>query len=624
MNIIEEATKKGSAYYPRRETDKLFELPYSQYHYEGCFLETVDFITKKQLLDAPLWALFVDLFRGNPDDHDHGWRCEYWGKMMRGACFTYQVTKDKKLYAVLTETVKDMMSVQDGEGRISTYSKEVEFNGWDIWGRKYIMLGFQYFYEICTDEALKAQIMDVVIRHADYIIAHIGEEEGKKSVVKASDHWGGVNSSSILEPYMRLYNMTGKERYLTFSRYLVERGGCENLNLWQSALDHVYAPYELPITKAYEIMSYFEGVLEYYRITKEEKYRTAVLNFVNSLIDTEVTLIGTAGCDEESFNHAAVVQYSTKLNWIMQETCVTVTWMKLCSAILAMTGESRFADQMETSAWNALLGAVNTQEVEINGGLPFDSYTPSRAGTRGMYTGGKKNILGERFYGCCACIGSAGPAVYVKQAVMSDAVGFAVNFYLNAPDDSAVKFVCVTDYPADGHIKLTVETESANPFAVCLRIPAWSSKTRVSVDGQDVNGAAAGEYLKLYRDWNGIHVIDMELDMRCRMVSAQALPDDPEAAKHCALLYGPLVLAKDARMGYNVDEAVEIAADAEGYVDAKLVGGMLVKEDTVSFDTLVTLEVPLTDESTLMLCDCSSAGKTWDQESRMAIWMKTK
>lgn len=176
---------------------------------------------------------------------------------MRGACFTYQVTKDQKLYAVLTETVQDMMSVQDGEGRISTYSKEVEFNGWDIWGRKYIMLGFQYFYEICTNEALKAQIMDVVIRHADYIIAHIGEEESKKSVVKASDHWGGVNSSSILEPYMRLYNMTGKERYLTFSRYLVERGGCENLNLWQSALDNIYAPYELPITKAYEIMSYF-------------------------------------------------------------------------------------------------------------------------------------------------------------------------------------------------------------------------------------------------------------------------------------------------------------------------------------------------------------------------------
>ncbi|MBO5274335.1 MAG: glycoside hydrolase family 127 protein, partial [Clostridia bacterium] len=422
MSIIEDVTKKGSPYYTRRATDKLFELPCTHYTYEGVYMDTVNFIKKKQLLDAPLWALFVEQFRGTPDDHDRGWRCEYWGKMMRGACFTYQVTNDEQLYATLTDTIIDMLSAQDEDGRFSTYSKEVEFSGWDLWGRKYVMLGFQYYWEICRDEVLKKRIIEAISRHADYIISRIGyENQGKLPIVKTSNFWGGVNSSSILEPMMRLYNITGKNKYLDFSSYLVNCGGCDGLNLWETAYENNLAPYQLPVRKAYEIMSYFEGILEFYRVSRVEKYRIAVLNFVNSIIKTEVTIIGSAGCEGEFFNNAKMMQFSSKIDDIMQETCVTVTWMKLCSAMLALTGDSVFADQIETAALNAIRGSVNTENVQHNGGLPFDSYTPTRAGIRGRSVGGQKTIEGNRFYGCCACIGSAGPAVYFKNAVMSAA-----------------------------------------------------------------------------------------------------------------------------------------------------------------------------------------------------------
>ena len=39
----------------------------------------------------------------------------------------------------------------------------------------------------------------------DYVISRIGEGEGKKKITLASDHWLGINSSSILEPVVRLY-----------------------------------------------------------------------------------------------------------------------------------------------------------------------------------------------------------------------------------------------------------------------------------------------------------------------------------------------------------------------------------------------------------------------------------
>ena len=42
---------------------------------------------------------------GYIDDENLGWRGEYWGKMMRGACITYKYTQSSKLYGILENTV---------------------------------------------------------------------------------------------------------------------------------------------------------------------------------------------------------------------------------------------------------------------------------------------------------------------------------------------------------------------------------------------------------------------------------------------------------------------------------------------------------------------------------------
>ena len=60
-------------------------------------------------------------------------------------------------------TVIDMMSTQDELGRISTYKTEEEFDAWDIWSRKYVLLGMEYFIEISDDE-LRENIIEKIWR----------------------------------------------------------------------------------------------------------------------------------------------------------------------------------------------------------------------------------------------------------------------------------------------------------------------------------------------------------------------------------------------------------------------------------------------------------------------------
>jgi hypothetical protein len=179
--------------------------------YNGFVDDAFKFIEEFQLISPEHWRRFVYQFRSDADA-DRGWKGEYWGKMMRGASLVYAYTKNPELYDVLSDAIEDMINAASVDGRISTYPRNAEFDGWDLWCRKYVLLGMQYFLDICKDNSLRERVIQSMKGQLDYIIAHIGSENGKKDINKATRNWRGLNSSSILEPVVRLYNITGEKR----------------------------------------------------------------------------------------------------------------------------------------------------------------------------------------------------------------------------------------------------------------------------------------------------------------------------------------------------------------------------------------------------------------------------
>ena len=140
-----------------------------------------------------------------------------------------------------------MMDSADELGRISTYGVDHEFDGWDIWSRKYVLLGMQYFLEICEDEKFSEKVINSMRSQVDYIISKIGrEEEGKKPITLATRHWRGLNSCSILEPVVRLYSLTEEKKYLDFAEYIVSCGGTDIVNIFELAYKNEFYPYQYP------------------------------------------------------------------------------------------------------------------------------------------------------------------------------------------------------------------------------------------------------------------------------------------------------------------------------------------------------------------------------------------
>lgn len=614
---------KNPMYKTRIGTDVLFELPMGSASFDGVYDVATRFVQEHQSKNETLWQTFTEQFRLQKDSEDGGWNGEFWGKMMRGACRVYAYTQDKALYEILRRSVEDLLSAQEANGRFSTYKQDKEFGYWDMWCRKYVLLGMLFFSDICEDEALKARILTALRGHLDYIIARIGEGEGQIDILEATTHndwtWGALNSSSILEPTVLMYNLTKDQKYLDFAAYLVRRGGSKWGNIYELALAGEKAPFEYPVKKAYEATSYFEGVLEYYRTTGDENAKTAFLNFISRVLETDFTLIGCAGTLHELFDHSSIMQ--TEYNdEVKQETCVTVTLMKAFYQALCLTGEAKYADAMERAGYNAMLGSINFGKnttlpsdgeccnlygydkvfpfIELIGGYTFDAYAPLYKDKRNRRVGGFRRMDGGRAYGCCACIGGAGVALMPISAVLGAKDGLVINHLMQGSvcfGDWRLSIETAYPYGEDAVIRVLSAPKATNMLS--LRIPAFAARSMT------VNGTLAVDGGKGYVCLTNAAEVGMEFVVRI----PRALVLHTLNGKH-ALTHGAITLALDER---NQDLDVKIT-------------GEIVKATPMEagFAAREALAVTFSDGQTLKFVDFASAGADYgNKKSRLSVWI---
>lgn len=572
---------------------------------KGIMDDAVRFVIDHQLKDRKTWKLYIDVFTSRVDSADERWRGEYFGKQMRGACYAYMYTQDEELYEILTWAAEEVIKTQDAYGRISTYTADHEFCGWDMWCRKYVLTGLQHYYRICKDEVLKEKILAACCKHLDYIADKIGE--GKIDITSTSMWWGAVNSCTILEPTVELYKMTGCERYLDFAKYIISTGGSCDCNLIDLALDGTLMPYQYPVTKAYEMMSFYEGLIAYYEVTKEQKYLDAAQRFLEAVAQSDITIIGCAGCTHELFDNSAVKQteYSEQ---IMQETCVTVTWIRIMARMYLLTGNPKYYEQIELAGYNALYGSLNTQQCQqkelVSGeyfpAKTFDSYSPLYMNSRGRGIGGFLTFANGEYGGCCVAIGACGVSLMPMLAVVCDEDAIYVNQQFSGTvtaKDKYGKDVLLefeNQSPLRGACSITVQGDC--DLNIQIRKPNWCKAMLVS--GKAVSGAEYYDASGCYKAGDKI-VFEWKRDLEKHQLNDKI-----------AFTYGQIVLAADsAKSNTDIRLPVSVSEKPEYKVLEPQEG------------ELVRIECQ-TDDGALLLTDYQSCGKNWTQENNViSVWL---
>jgi DUF1680 family protein len=539
------------------------------------------------------------------------WRSEFWGKWITSAIAAWRYTGDEKLRALDARAVADLTATQTPDGYIGAYPDGGHLQRWDIWGRKYTLLGLLAWHEASGDAAALATAR----READFLLSEVGPGRARPFT---NDMWNGMASSSVLEPMLLLYRRTGEARYLDFANYLVSqwpapdgpdllRKARANIPVFQmfpgpAAVVKEYA--DGGHSKAYEMMSCFEGLAELYRTTGNPDYLDAITKVFANIRDHEITVIGS-GSDWERWHNGHTRQTEP---WVKgMETCVTVTWMKFAAQLLRLTGDPAYADEIECSTYNALLGA---QSID---GTWWCSHSP---------LAGQKERAPEQcdlHQNCCVANGPRGLMLVPQVAVMTASDGPVVNFYgpmqarVPLPDGRSVGLEQASDYPLDGAVKIILHLDAAQEFTLRLRIPAWSERSTLALNGEPQPVPAAGRYAAIPRTWHDGDVVTLNLDLRARVVRA---PGHPEFA---AVLRGPLVLARDTRLENGSDPAspVALAPEAGGHVGATLATGRGHRDIWQTFAIATSAKTT----GPLQMCDFASAGNTWSAASTYRVWL---
>lgn len=618
MNTFLETKWNNKQYEFRKSTDYLFEIYEGKTILSGLLKKYVDFISNHQLYNDTLWDLFVKQFSEQNDSTNEVWCGEFFGKMARGACFIYKITKDEKLYNILKKHILDLIKTQDYDGRISSYKREHEFVGWDMWCRKYVMLAFEYFIEINDDEKLNNIVEDSLKKHADYIIEHIGNN--KIDILNTSPYWGAINSASILEPFVKLYNLTRDNKYLDFAKYIISTGGCKDGNIITTAIENTKKPANYPVVKAYELMSFIDGLAEYYSTTKEKKYKDVIINFVDQVLENEFTIIGASGCTHELFDNSYIRQTTDQME-VMQETCVTVTLLKLLVRALELTDNPKYADCIEKSYYNAMLGSVNLNQnnklywgkefdIQIDykptadfvkkiHGFTFDSYSPLYKNARCRKTGGYQVMDGNKAFGCCNAIGALGISILPLYSIMEHNLGLTINFLIDetktlySPRGEKVVVNIKTNYPYDKKAHIHVDVDNPEIFEIRIRIPDYVNKA--IINGKEIHEKG---YYGLVNNWNNSD-IDIEFFYDIKLVSLN---------NKIALVDGLIVYAIDNRID-NIDKKAtnEIIKCRE------------IKKD---INCNKELEVTFSNNETIKMVDYSSSGAIYDcGKNKITVWM---
>jgi DUF1680 family protein len=539
----------------------------------------------------------------------HFWQSEFWGKWMLGAVDSYKYTLDPALYQKITYAVNGLLKTQLPNGYIGNYTSEAQFTQWDIWGMKYTLLGLLSYYDISNDK----KALESSIKLADFLLSKVGPNG--RNIVTLGNYYG-MAASSILEPIMHLYNRTHEERYFTFAKYIINQWETpQGPKLISKAISGVpvserFLPFPKDWVKngqkAYEMMSCYVGLLEFYKISGDPIYLNSVERSVKSIIDDEINIAGSGSAFECWFGGK---NKQTQAAFSAMETCVTITWMQLCRQLLLVTGNSIYADQIEKTTYNALMASMSPDGSKIEMYTPLEGNRHSGPGQCGMN------------FNCCEANGPRGFVMLPMMAYHFTNNKINVNLYAASkativlPEKNIVDITQITDYPADGNISITVNPQQESQFAIALRIPEWSKEVSLSLNGQkDENGIKSGNYYTISRKWQKGDKIELKLDLRAKVI---------ELNHFQAIVRGPVLMARDSWFSDGFTDETVIIENKDSYVDLI---PMDIKPDFawMSFTANAVVGTNMQKKDafrTIHLCDFSSAGNSWDVKQRYRVWL---
>lgn len=395
-------------------------------------------------------ALFLPAHRDTCATGD--WYGEHVGKWL----FTLAETIHRDPGGDWIERAQRVMDVlaraQEPSGYLGTYAPDApcrfthpDAHGqrtWDLWVHAWLLMGLT----ACAEhEALRDSALRLAAPIGELICRTFSADPG--AVIRQGNHQG-LSSLVILEPLARLSQTTSDQRFVQFAAEILDAAHAQGLPLLANPSVPINA---IGTGKIYQLLWVLQGVLAVGVARDLPHHIAAVERLWKQVHAHHLTPFGGPwggiATHKEVFNPPAYFHPSG-----LVETCSSTSWLMLTQDLLLLTGDSIYAGEIERTAMNALLGALDAN------GRDWCYFT---------FPNGRRN--NTYHWACCKSSGAIG-LEKMSRAVVTESDG---QIWLNQWVDGTATL------PNGTELIVTVEPErlrllASAPLSLWVRIPHWA------------------------------------------------------------------------------------------------------------------------------------------------------
>lgn len=446
---------------------------------------------------------------------DHGWEeVPYW---IRGYCSLAYILDDEAMKAETKTWIQAVLNNQTSNGRLGPDGYDGDSP--DIWAKMPMLWALQTYYEATNTQ----RVLTAMNRYFKWEMS-IPDDKFLKGLWQ--EKRGGDNLWSVLW----LYNRNGDQTILPL------------IDKLHNATSDWTMKGDLPNYHGVNVAQGFREPATYYIYTGDKEMLQATYNAHNEMRRRYGQMPGGMYAADEN----ARAGYYDPRNGA--ETCALVEQMASDEILMGITGDVFWADHCENVAFNSFPAALTPDMralryiTSANMAISDEkNHAPSIDNSlRGMLS---MSPFSSR---CCQHNHGMGWPYFTEHLVMATADnGLATMLYAAnettamVADGVSLRMEEVTHYPFDETITLILHPERDVEFPLYLRIPAWAKGAEVSINNemQQVEGDAAGRYIRISRQWKEGDTVTLRLPMTVRSTVWQ------QNKSSVSVDYGPLTLS---------------------------------------------------------------------------------
>ncbi|MBU0616292.1 MAG: glycoside hydrolase family 127 protein [Planctomycetes bacterium] len=449
-------------------------------------------------------------------------------KVIEGAAYALMHERDPKLEAYLDELIARIAAAQQDDGYLNTYftltPSEERWSNCRVRHELYCA-GHLLEAAVAHHQATgKPNLLNIATRFIDYIDTVFGP--GKRLDIPGHQE--------IELALVKLYHLTGEERFLKLAEFFIEqRGHTNDRELYgEYCQDHVPVREHTQIVgHAVRAMYLYSGVADIAAITGDQGYIDMMDRIWRDTINAKMYITGGIGSSQS--NEGFTDAYDLPNESAYCETCAAIALCFWSHRLNLLHADAKYFDVLERALYNNVLAGLSLD------GKSFFYVNPL------VSRGGHHR---QPWYRCACCpsnvvrfIPSVGQYIY---AHTDDAI--YANLYVAGTADvklgenRTVQLTQETHYPWDGSVKLTLQPEGPQGFDLYLRIPAWCESAKLEFNGKPVTSPEMLRgYVRLRCEGMRGYTVELELPMPIQRI--QADPRVEADVGRVALQRGPIV-----------------------------------------------------------------------------------